>query len=72
MGDRFFKYKQDVNTLRDAVERHFSKVINQIEAGLPEVHDEESSDNQEEIDRFNSATTWTCPTCTNINEMRIV
>ena len=28
LGDRFFKYKQDVNTLKEAVEHHFSKVIN--------------------------------------------
>jgi hypothetical protein len=45
-------------------------VINQIEAGLPDIHDEEGA-SAEEIDRFNGATTWTCPTCTNINEMKI-
>jgi hypothetical protein len=49
------------------VERHFSKVINQIEAGLPDVTDEEEK-TDEEVDRFNSAATWTCPTCTNINQ----
>ena len=37
LGEQFFKYKQQVNTLRDTVERHFSKVINEIEAGLPSV-----------------------------------
>lgn len=35
LGERFYKYKQDVNSMRDTVERHFSKVISQIEAGLP-------------------------------------
>jgi hypothetical protein len=64
IGEKFFRYKQDVNTLRDAVERHFSKVINQIEAGLPEVANEEKND--EDVDMM-EATSWTCPTCTNTN-----
>lgn len=70
LGDRFFKYKQDVNSLRDAVERHFSKVINQIEAGLPDVTDEEEK-TEDDVDKYNAATTWTCPTCTNINQMNV-
>lgn len=37
LGDRFFRYKQEVNNLRSTLEGHFSRVINQIEAGLPEV-----------------------------------
>lgn len=41
LGERFFKYKQDVNSLRETVEHHFSKVINQIEAGLPDIKDDE-------------------------------
>ena len=53
-----------MNTLREAVERHFSKVINQIEAGLPEV--EQDEDNCEDVDMVQTDT-WTCPTCTNIN-----
>ena len=52
------------------MERHFSKVINQIEAGLPDVDDEECKED-DETDRYHSATTWTCPTCTNINQMNI-
>lgn len=28
LGERFFRYKQDVNNLRSTVETHFSKVIN--------------------------------------------
>ena len=59
-----------MNSLRDAVERHFSKVINQIEAGLPDVPDEEEKVD-DDVDRYNSATTWTCPTCTNINLMNV-
>ena len=68
IGEKFFKYKQDVNTLRDAVERHFSKVINQIEAGLPEVVNDDK--NMEDIDMIEAAT-WTCPTCTNTNSREL-
>lgn len=52
------------------VEGHFSKNINQIEAGLPDImDDDERLDGTSELDKFNKATTWTCPTCTNVNPM---
>ena len=66
LGKRFIDYKEIVNSLKDSVEQHFSKVINQIEAGLPEVADEESKEGDED-DVFVGATTWTCLTCTAIN-----
>ena len=53
LGDRFFRYKQEVNSLRSTLESHFSKVINSIEAGLPEVQEEEGK--IEEDDVFGSA-----------------
>lgn len=65
LGERFFKYKQDVNGLRESVERFFSKIINQIEAGLPEVPDEESKENGDDFGF--DGNNWTCPTCTNVN-----
>lgn len=40
LGESFFKYKQEVNTLRIAVDNHFNRVISQIEAGLPDVVDD--------------------------------
>jgi hypothetical protein len=27
LGEPFYKYKQDVNSIKDIVERHFSKLI---------------------------------------------
>lgn len=51
--------------MRDTVERHFSKVINQIEAGLPEVPEEETKED-DDLNSFKEST-WTCPTCTNVN-----
>lgn len=37
LADRFFKFKQEVNSLKEAVEKHFSKVISDLEAGMPDV-----------------------------------
>ena len=71
IGERFFKYKQDVNGLKSVVETHFSKVINQIEAGLPEIMDDSEIKMVGELDKFNKAQTWTCPTCTNLNQMSV-
>jgi len=65
LGEKFFRYKQEVNNMRDTVERHFSKTINQIEAGLPEVADEESKAG--DVLSLDDVETWTCPTCTTIN-----
>ena len=68
LGERFFKYKQQVINLKDSVERHFSKVINEIEAGIPSVVGEECKEDDED-DTFNKATTWTCIVCTVVNQM---
>lgn len=68
LGERFFKYKQDVNTMRDTVERHFSKIINEIEAGLPSVsYEEVKKEDDEDQDFFTKGKTWTCINCTMIN-----
>jgi hypothetical protein len=40
IGKRFLDFKSEVISLKNAVENHFSRVISQIEAGLPEVKDE--------------------------------
>jgi hypothetical protein len=64
MGDSFHKYKKEVMLLREAVERHFSKVISQIEAGLPDVIEHEAD--KDDVFQANS-TTWICPTCTTTN-----
>ena len=60
LGESFFKYKQNVNTLREAVERHFAKVIQDIENGLPEVKDEETKEDEYSMLLKED---WTCPTC---------
>jgi hypothetical protein len=64
LGEQFFKYKQDVNSLKDTVEKHFSKVISQIEAGLPDVIDNDENDHDIFIPTLAN---WLCPTCTTEN-----
>ena len=68
LGEKFFKYKQEVNTLRIAVDNHFNRVITQIEAGLPDVIDDGVADDQED-DIFGGAKEWTCMVCTIRNPM---
>jgi hypothetical protein len=56
------------------LDRHFNKVINEIEAGLPSVKVEESKgggDDDDEDDTFTKATSWTCITCTTQNQMNL-
>jgi hypothetical protein len=70
LGERFFKYKQQVNSLKETLERHFGTVISEIEAGLPSVQVEESKEgDDDEEDNFSKATTWTCIICTTQNPM---
>lgn len=72
LGERFFKYKQEVNSMKDTLERHFGTVISEIEAGLPSVEVEESKgDDDDEDDTFTKATTWTCIICTTQNAMAL-
>ena len=60
-----------MNTLKDNVERHFSKVINEIEAGLPSVSFEDiKEEDDEDSDFFTKAKTWTCINCTMVNQMQ--
>ena len=37
---------------------------------MPDVTDEEEK-TEDDTDRYNAATTWTCPTCTNVNQMNV-
>ena len=68
-GEKFFRYKQNINGLKDALEKHFTKVINEIEAGLPSVQVEETKEGEDEEDDVFKATSWTCITCTSLNNM---
>ena len=36
-GENFTKYKEEITTLRETLERHFNTAMNSIQAGLPEV-----------------------------------
>lgn len=65
LGDRFYNYKKEVNLLKEAVERHFSKVMLQIEAGLPDVIEHEQD--KDDLIMAGSDDTWTCSTCMTVN-----
>lgn len=66
LADKFFKFKQEVNSLKDTVEKHFSKILGDLEAGMPDVP---AGDEDEDIDL--GGTNWTCPTCTNENPQKM-
>ena len=69
IGERFVKYKQNLIGLKDAVEKHFSRTIIQIEAGLPDIQDEADFCRDLFSLKHTDDKTWTCPTCTNINQI---
>ena len=58
--EKFFAYKQDLISLRSALENHFKNCLESIQNGLPEVDDEEDF-NTKEIVFFKK--TWTCRLC---------
>jgi hypothetical protein len=66
LGERFYKFKTEINGLKHALETHFSRIIATLEAGLPGVEEVEGV---AELDTFSGAQNWTCPTCTIINPM---
>lgn len=59
LGEKFFKFKQDLITLRATLENHFNKCLVSIQQGLPEVVDDDDDD--DEI-LFEMAQ-WTCKIC---------
>ena len=68
-GQRFSEYKEQVNFLRQDVESHFGKVVNEIYAGHSSFEVGESINNDEEEEIFIKSTTWTCILCTSINDL---
>jgi len=68
IGDRFIRFKMQVVGLQEAVSKHFAKILNSIEAGLPEVKDEENFCRELVSAEYEKAMqSWTCPICTTSN-----
>ena len=68
LGERFFKYKQDMNTMKQTLERHFSAIINDIEEDFPSVQVEDCKEEEEYDDfAFINTTNWTCFICRSKN-----
>jgi hypothetical protein len=67
LNEIFFKYKQDLINLRATLENHFNKCMASIQAGLPEVMDEDNIEDDDICFEVNSSS-WTCPVCMIRNE----
>ena len=69
LGERFFQYKQDMNAMKQMLERHFNNLLNDVENEFPSVQVEESKNNEDENDRleFINSSTWACFYCSTKN-----
>ena len=64
MGEKFFKYKQEIITLREAAERHLNSAVADIEAGLPDVAVEKTTKRRDVLfDEIAEKADWRCRTC---------
>lgn len=63
IGQKFIRYKEQVTSLREVVERHFNTVMKEIMAGLPSIAEEEDAGADYVFDGSNTGTHWTCRTC---------
>ena len=72
MGEKFYKYKQEIITLREAAEKHLNSCISSIEAGLPEVAREKMNQQKRDIKFLEIAKNkneWMCKTCKDKNSI---
>ena len=49
LTDRFYEYKERIQTLRSAVENHFDRLMSEISEGLPSVIE----DARDDFDNYN-------------------
>lgn len=61
-GEKFFKFKEVVNTMKDVLENHFNTVCTSIQNGLPEVANSTEDDVDYKFDGTNGGK-WACVTC---------
>lgn len=80
LGLKFRNFKEDVNSLRIAVDSHFTRVVQQLEDGLPDVIDEtcanssggnvpgkSTSHKGGSLYKFETSAAWMCLLCLNEN-----
>ena len=63
IGQNFIRYKENVTTLREVVERHFNTVMQEILNGLPSIANNYEDDNDYTFDGSNVGSNWTCRIC---------
>ena len=62
-GPKFIRYKENVNTLREVVERHLNTVMVEIMNGLPSIMNIQEDEEDYVFDGTNVGTHWTCRVC---------
>lgn len=65
LGDKFFTFKREVISIKESVEEHFGKTIQDIEANLPDVPYD--GDKDVDMDNF-TKDQWFCQSCTVSNK----
>jgi len=68
LGERFFAFKREVISLKESVEEHFGKTIQDIEANLPDVPYD--GDKDHDLDSF-AKDQWFCASCTASNQNNV-
>ena len=63
MGADFIRYKENVTTLREVVERHFNTAMQEILNGLPSIENDFEDDSDYTFDGNIAGTNWTCRVC---------
>ena len=63
LSQKFIRYKEQVNSLREVVEHHFNTVMREIMNGLPSIEEDFEDEADYEFDGGNTGTHWTCRVC---------
>ena len=69
MGEKFFKYKQEIITLRASTEKFLNMTMNDIAQGLPSVTAEENTKKRDVLfDEIAEKSDWQCRICLGKNK----
>lgn len=70
LSQKFIRFKENVTSLREVVERHFNYTMKEIMLGLPSIPEEEKKDETDyTFDGSNTGQNWTCRVCQVKNPM---
>ena len=63
LGEKFFKYKQELDNLQNVLEKNFNRTMQDIRNGLPDVVEDGEDDETDFNFGGTSTGEWTCRTC---------